>query len=133
MATKVSIVDVNLDVSGIISTEITEISGSTKAILQTMRNTQLEMAKIKQKATNAEDAAKTKIAAVVAKLVSAGPKGVPVAEIYTMVTPEINTIATTARIKGHLKAAGNEWALVKQKMNKIDRYILIPYNHEDVA
>jgi len=131
MATKVSIIDVDLDIGEIISQEISAITGSTKEILEEIRQNQLQVAKAKQAIADKEDAAKAKLLAAVQQLIAAGPKGIPVSEIYTAVTPEINTITVTARIKNHLKNNGNEWALVKQRINKADRYILIPYNHED--
>ena len=130
MTTKISIIDVDLDVESIINEEIATITGATKTILEDFRESQLETAHLKQCINDTTNAIKAKLLAAIQLLIDAGPSGIPVTELYTMVLPEINNIALATRIKTQLKADGNKWALTKQKIKKSNHYILIPYNQE---
>jgi len=130
MTTKISIIDVDLNVESIINDEIIAITGATKTILEDFRESQLETAHLKQCVDNATKAAKTKLLAAIEALIDAGPSGIPVTVLYTLTLPEINTITLTTRIKTQLKTDGNKWALMRKKTGKTDKYILIPYNQD---
>lgn len=137
MPTKVSIIEVDLgeDIDSMISEDVIELTQEAK---QELDNT-IAVAKNVQKLKEQKDLSKQKSKDDLQKildttynnLTEADNKGILAEDIVESVKPLIKTAsAFSLRMKTYLRNKGNEYIMVRKKIDKKPYYVLEPYNKE---
>lgn len=138
MATKVTVIDVDLGVSvdDIISEEIKELTGVAHKELDRAIDAAKTVIRVREEKEAATNAAIENITAAMDTahdmLAAAGTDGVTVAKIMQTVEGVIpNASAFTLRMKKILANKGNLYRLERAKINGEHHYLFIPFNIDD--
>lgn len=120
-------VDLGEDVSDIISREVFEITELNRDKLDVIRQTAaLTVATRDRKVAQrqqSDDTIRACLDAVLEALLNAGPRGVPAADVMSLVSPHISTLpAFTLRMKSHLKRSASQHTIARVR----DKYYLTP-------
>lgn len=126
MATTVSIIDVDLDTSTIITDEIKELTSQNRRQIDDFRAVQATIAAVKAK--KQESPEKQKIAELYNVLEAAGSAGILASTVLEQAG--MTSGQFTTRMKTHLRQQDNKWALMKIKKQKLDYFVFLPYNQE---
>jgi hypothetical protein len=136
MATKVSIVEVDLGVSvaDIIANEIRSLSDATKAKVDEAIELSKAAERTKEARQKATDRATQLMETAYDTLEGAGEKGVPAATILEFVREAITTpSAFSLRMKKILSDKGNPYLLERKKLDGVMSYIFVPFNKQENA
>jgi len=137
MPTKVSIIEVDLgeDIDNMISEDVIELTQEAK---QELDNT-IAVAKNVQRLKEQKDFKKQKSKDDLQEILNTtynnlieADKGILAEDIVESVKPLIKTAsAFSLRMKTYLRNKGNEYIMVRKKINKKPHYVLEPYNKEN--
>ena len=138
MPTKVSIIEVDLgeDIDNMISEDVIELTQEAKQELDNTIAVAKNVQKLKEQKNLEKQESKDSLQKILGttynNLIEAGKEGILAESIVESVKPLIKTAsAFSLRMKTYLRNKGNEYIMVRKKIDKKPHYVLEPYNKED--
>lgn len=122
--TNITIIDVNLgEIDNIISSNIAELQGDAKKLLEHAIHTKKEIEKVRQEKIDSINAASAVIETIYNELIN-NEKGIKTTTILEKINPHITTVSAFAlRMRKFLELTG-KYSLGKKKINNEQYYIL---------
>jgi hypothetical protein len=138
MPTKVSIIEVDLgeDIDNMISEDVIELTQEAKQELDNTIAVAKNVQKLKERKNLEKQESKDNLQKILDttynNLIEAGKEGILAENIVESIKPLIKTAsAFSLRMKTYLRNKGNEYIMVRKKIDKKPYYVLEPYNKED--
>jgi hypothetical protein len=127
MKSKITIVDINLDVSvqDLINKEVEIFTGDTKRLVEKMIDERKHVQATKNKVEEEKRRSATVLESIFADLEKAADGGLPVAEIWERAKEVVSTpSAFTLKIKNMITSKGLTKMFIRAKVNKVEHYVL---------
>jgi len=128
MATKMTIIKVEIDVDKIVTSEVEELTADTQAKLDSALQAAVAVRDLKERKATEKVTASDKMGNLlkaVFEALLAAPEGVPQAQLLALTAPDIvKAFALTTRFKNYLKDRGNDYRVE----TKNGMYIMSKFN-----